>query len=364
MRSVQRPARVARARICDDGVAMRRRLPALALVALAALTATAAPSRAGSVTIGSDLSERAGIAQSHPRDWAAWPTAIASGGGVTAPVQGAVSIVQFKGTVLKAPSPAYNGQYPPFNFLVVVLRPQPGGGEKLMVATQDLPFPFGGDDQQITTFDLQQYDANICVKPGDHVALATSGGFGNSDPAFGGFPDDYYADGYPVKMFARVPGSSVSVFEQPVEGAAQGFQVGDVESGAPRPDQELLMRATIATGNDAQYSCRTAEEQQGPTVRFPEQAFRLKVRKGKAGVQLSCVSLAACPGTLYLKLNDKILVGSGAFSLQGKQTATVPVTLNPNGVRKLRERKGRMRVSAIARPKGGKQVASAFKLVR
>ena len=330
-------------------------------IAAAALLGAAAPAEAGTVTIGSDLSAAASIAESHPRDWAAWPTAIASGGGITSPVTGEVKIAQFKGTVLKNDNYTRDSR-PHFVFHVVVLRPQPDGTNKLVVSTEDLPFPYGGDDQQISTFDLQQYPARICVQPGDRVALATSGGFGNTTPQYGGWPDNFYENGYPVKMFASVSGSGVGLFEQPP--GDDTFQVGDNVTGSAQAGRELLMRVTIGTGDDARFFCRSAEEQQGPTVAFPAQAPRLKVVKNKVTPQLSCVSLAACGGTLYLKLNNTILVGRGPFSLAGKSTAPVPVTLNANGLRKLKERKGRMKVTAIAKVKGGAQQTAVFKLVR
>ncbi len=343
--------------------------PLLAAAVTGLLAAGAAPAHAGTVTIGSDLSADASITQSFPRDWAAWPTALASGGAVVSPVQGEVKIAQFKGTVLKPDNDAaYQGRYPDFHFRVVVMRPQPGGGEMLMVATQELPFPFGGDQQQITTFDLQQYEARICVQPGDHVALATSGGFGDQSAFGGNFPDGFFNDGYPVRMFAAAPGSTTQVFEQPAPGGddGNGFQVGDVEAGEPRPGEELLMRATIGTGDDARHFCRSPEEQQGPTVSFPAQGPRLLIGKKakKVNLQLSCDSLAACPGTLYLKLNGTILVGRGEFALQGRTAGTVAVTLNPNGLKKLKERKNKMKITAIAKVKGGKAQTAEYKIVR
>lgn len=342
---------------------MRRLAPLAALVLLLAAPAAA---RAGAVTIGSDLSARATLTQSHPRDWAAWPTAFATGGGgIVSPVTGEVSTVQFKGTVLKAPG---YSSYPEFQFLVVVLRPQPDGSNKLMLATNPLPHPFGGDDQQVTTFDLQADDPRICVAPGDIVALATSGGFGTTDPAFGGFPDGYYEDGYPVQMFARVPDSSVSVFEQGTTNDGtddgNGFQVGDTERGTPRPGQELLMRATIGTGDDARPFCRSAAENQSPTVGLPEQPFKLKLARKTVPIQVACTSVRACTGTIFLKHNGTAQVGKGAFSLAGGAAGPVTVTVNANGIRKLRERKGRLKVDAVVRVKGGAQQSRTFKLVR
>ncbi|MEJ7891733.1 MAG: hypothetical protein WKF94_03750 [Solirubrobacteraceae bacterium] len=346
---------------------MRRLAP---LTALALLLAVPAVAHAGAVTIGSDLSARASIAQSHPRDWAAFPTAFGSGGsGVVAPVQGEVAQVTFKGTVLKASNPAYESSgHPPFNFKIAVLRPNANGTFELILASNDLPFPFGGDEQQLSTFTLIKDEPRICVQPGDIVALATSGGFGNTDPAFGGFPDNFYADGYPVQMFGSVPNSGVSVFEQGTTNGGtddgNGFQVGDVESGTERRGQELLMRATIATGDDARPFCRSDEENQGPTVSLPNQSRELKVASQKASVQIGCVSLRPCEGMLFLKQGASTIVGEGSFSLAGRSEGAVGVSLNANGVRKLRESGGRLSVTTIVRPAGGAKLEEGgFELV-
>jgi hypothetical protein len=331
------------------------------LAALLAL-APAATAGAGTVTIGSDLSADATIAESHPRDWAAWPTALAGSGGVVSPVTGEVKIAQFKGTVLKNDN--YTREYRPhFVFHVVVVRPTADGLNQLVVSTEDLLFPYGGDTQQITTYDLQQYPARMCVKPGDRVALATSGGFGNTTPQYGGFPDEFYADGYPVQMFGRVPGSSIGLYEEPPGDGS--FQVdGPPKRAREVTGRELLMRVTIATGDDARPFCRTAEENQGPTVAFPAQAPRLRVARGKVTLEVACVSLRACAGTLYLKQGGSAPVGSAPFSLAGRTSGPVPVPLNANGRRKLRERRGRMAVTAILRPAGGRRVEGRFKVVR
>lgn len=61
-----------------------------------------------------------------------------------------------------------------------------------------------------------------------------------------GFPD-----GAPFRMFAAVPGSAFEAFT----GAGKDMD-GDVFSGRERPDRELLLRTTIATGRDARPSCR------------------------------------------------------------------------------------------------------------
>jgi hypothetical protein len=324
----------------------RRRTLAAALFAC---LATAAPASAGSVTIGNDLTAQATQQHSHPRDWAAWPNDSATGNAIVAPVQGEVSMAQFKGTILKPDNDAaYNGKYPDFVFHVVVLRPQPDGTLKLMVSTQNLPFPFGGDDQRITTFSLQQYDAKICVVPGDIVGLATSGGFGHSVDG-GTFPDEFYADGYPVKMFSASRTGSYGLFEQAP--GTDTFQVGDDVRSTTVRTQELLMRATISTARDARWWCRTKEEQAanlpapgepdpltpaqkpgGLATIPPAPQGVLKVRGGKVKVPVQCAGPAACAGTLSMRHGGRAF-GKAKFAVAPGATTTVVVKL-PAAARK------------------------------
>jgi hypothetical protein len=313
------------------------------------LLVCAAPARADHVTIGSDLTPAATLTQSHQRDWAAWPTAVSGGGGIVAPVQGEVSMVQVKGTVLKPDNDAaYNGKYPGFVFHVVVLRPQSDGTDKLMLSSADQPYPFGGDDQQITTFSLQgpspSQQARMCVVPGDIVAIATSGGFGNHTAQFGGFPDDFYANGYPVKMFARVPGMGYKIFKQPA--GSETFQVGHSVTGEQQSDQELLMRATIGTGADARYFCRTPAEQGSGSGNAPRSAKATvvapagspKVKHHAFKVALSCpAGSLPCDGTLKLS-NRSTLYATAPFTLAAGAGAKIKLVLNRTARKALKHR--------------------------
>lgn len=342
-----------------------------------------AASQAAKVTYGSDLTQRATLVDNHPRDWAAWPTAYASGGGgLTVPVQGEVSMVQLKGIVQRPPSRENWTQYPAFEFHIVVLRPQPNGLNRLVVATSDAPVPYGGDDQQISTINTQDANAKpgqfgyarICVLPGDRVAIATSGGFGNSTshPDFGGFPQDstdpspgasFYDEGYPVQMFGRTPGSSYSVFKQP-EGN-DTFQIPDEVAGAPMSDRELLMRVTIGTGPDARWTCRTPEQQSTATGEEPsltnpssngtasghskaaviQPTRRPKVRRSAVKVGITCPGPNKCEGLLKLS-NNGTSYGSTAFALANGQNTTVDVKLNKSAKKGLRKGRGKVTVKA------------------
>lgn len=335
----------------------RRLAPSAVLLSALAL---AAPAHAGILMYGSDLSQPANLEDHHPRDWAAWPTAVAAGGELTVPAQGEVAVVQLKGMLPKSPNDArYQGRYPDFEFHIVTLRPP---DNRLLQATGDLPVPRGGDPDQITTVPLHDQGARMCVLPGDRVAIATSGGFGNHTTQFGGFPDDYYAEGYPVQMFSRVPSSSYSVFKQPP--GDDTFQLGDPAPGAEQPGRELLMRVTIGTGADAGYSCRSKEEQSTPSGNPPTSVKALvttaaksvvKVRRKAVRIGLSCPAGALpCNGALKLS-NRSAVYGTQAFALAPGTSARVAVRLGAAGrkvVRRLK-RKRKLTVKATATTEAG-----------
>ncbi|MEA2124807.1 MAG: hypothetical protein QOI80_1589 [Solirubrobacteraceae bacterium] len=332
--------------------------------ALLAALVLAAPAQAGKVTIGSDLTGQVNETQSHPRDWAAWGNE-PSGSAIVAPVQGEVAIAQFKGTVLKPDNDAaYNGQYPSFAFRVVVLRPQSDGTKKLMVATQPLPFPFGGDDQRVTTFDLQQYPAKICVVPGDIVALDTNGGFGHHSGG-GAFPDDFFAEGYPVRMFSDSP-LSYGLFKQaPADDGT--FQVGTSVRSTNVAGQELLMRATIGTAADARWWCRTKQEQAanlpapgatptpapeaGATMVAPPRPLRIKHKK--ITVTVRCPGPSTCRGTVELRHGGKGF-GRARFALAGGTTGPVAVKLTRAARRHLRTDHGSVPFKAVVATPAGR----------
>jgi hypothetical protein len=352
---------------------MLRRIVPIAAVLLAAVAAP--PAHAAKLTYGSDLTQNATIAHSHPEDWAAFPTKVSAGGQLAVPAQGEVAMVQLKGTVLRPPpedDAKYNGRYPGFEFHIVVMRPQSNDQYKLIVSTADMPVPYGRNAEQITTLNLQSYDARICVLPGDVVAIATSGGFGNHTAEFGGFPDDFYDDGYPVQMFARSPGSSYGLYEkQPSEG---NFFVGDTVNTTSVDDTELLMRVTIGTGADARWTCRTKSEQNqnlpnpgatptptpGPTTtpvpgntatpssaaNVPKPKQSPKIRRNTVKVGVKCAGPYACSGLLSLS-NRSTVYGVSPFGLGAGKSASLPIKLN--GAAKKQLKKGRGKVTVKAR---------------
>ncbi len=330
-------------------------MPVARLLLAAAVLACAgtAPAGAATYTYGSSLASPADLTDSHPRDWAAWPTATtpASAGGYTATQAGEVAKVAFKGSVLAPSVP------PGFVFHVVVLRPQPDGTLQLMVASADLASRFVGiDPQATTTVDLQQNVERMCVLPGDVVALATSGGY---DPAT-------YPEGVPVQMFSRVATSSYGVIK-----SADTFQVGESEASSVHDAAEALMQVTVGTGTDARPTCRVATSTPPPTdtgpttappaaaVSIPAPAHAVAVRRGKVKVPLSCLGPGACTGTLTLSRAGKTY-GTAAFTLAAGATGSVKVKLS----KAARAGKGRVTIKAVAVTSAGKRFTRRFKIRR
>jgi hypothetical protein len=342
-------------------------VPALVLAVLPS-TASAAK-----ITLGSPLVADATITESHPRDWMAYPTAQADGGEFLAPAAGEVAWVDLKGSIIQ-PSDGY--PKPVVVMHVVVTRPV-AGGDKLLVASEDLPLPYGGDPNQVNSFNLQAMGPRICVEPGDHISLATSGGFGNHFPQYGGFPDDSYADGAKFRMFGRVPGSSIGLFEQPP--GEDTYQVGDVERAVEKTGEELLMRAIVGTGPDARFTCRTpaeqaqgfpnpGEEPTGPTpalnpVDVPKPEHDPHVSsKGTVPIRVYCRAVEGCKGTLTLKRGETV-VGTAQLDIPTKTTGRPRVQLTKAARKKLRKRGSRITVTAIAEV-NGKTATQTLRLVR
>lgn len=203
---------------------MRRRL----LCAPALLLVFAAPAQAGYVTIGSDLKAKASRKQATPVDSVYWNTKLASGRRVRSPKNGLVVRMRIKGRVIP------RGARPDVVMNLQTLRP---GGSAAPTATQTagpFPFPFGGPRNRISSYDVRP--KGMCVKKGEYLGLATSGGFGPG-----------YPNGAEFAMFAARPGSAYGQYTTPQPGRAYGYRA--------HPGGELLMQIRIATGAAAGY-CR------------------------------------------------------------------------------------------------------------
>ena len=202
---------------------MIQRVAGLAVLALV----IAAPAYAGHVTIGSNLKANATRYESAPVDSAYWNTDLARGR-VKVPARGIVKRVRLKGRINKTGSARPN-----VVMHIQVLRSVGRGKVQVVSTSSDIPLPFGGRANRITTFRPE----GMCVKRGDFLALSTSGGFG-----------DGYPDGAQFAMFASVQGSAYDSFT----GAGQDMN-GSIFSGRTHDNRELLLQARIGTGKDKSF---------------------------------------------------------------------------------------------------------------
>ena len=249
---------------------------------------------------------------------------------------------------------------------VLVLRPQAGGARVLVASTDLAPQLANVGEDAVTTIDLQQYTSRMCAIPGDVVALATSGGY----------DEQRYPRGVPVRMFARKDGASTNVFK-----VAPFENIGNEDVLAPTPseDVELLMRAVIGTGDDARPTCRGTTPTPAPTptpgpggtpTPVPSsspvtvsRAASTKVRRKRVKVKLSCAGPAACAGRVALSRKSAAF-GSAAFALAAGETKRVVVKLSRKARRALRKVDGGLTIKVTATTADGQRVSSRTVLRR
>lgn len=324
------------------------------------LAATAAQAPAASVTIGPDLATAppASITVSDPNDWGAWNTTLPSPGLVQSPVQGEVNVVKLKGQI--NPSTATD-RAPDVVMHAQVLRPNadgsvtvPGGG-----TSRDLPLPFGGDPQRINTYMRSEIDmpdgadgkggSRLCIRKGDYIALATSGGYGPGT----------YPSGAEFQMFGQAAGSAADVF---LSGKAFGNADGTTFTGTRADGTVLLLQAVIGTGPDARYTCQTPEEQQGGTTPGPgtpavgkltlPNPGTPRIHKGRVKIAVACGSGGPCDGTLTLT-NRRRKYGNATFALTAGASVKMSIKLNKAAKKQLRKGRGKVTVKASAKTGDG-----------
>jgi hypothetical protein len=178
-------------------------------------------------------------------DTALWNAAIA-GGQTAAPAPGQVTTVSLEGCAV----PARGGPAPLTQIHFQALSPQADGATEVRLTSQSFAIPVcgrdGADGSTVSTY----RPTGLCISKGDYVAFDDEGGF----------VEGFYRAGVPYKVIAPVGGSLMdsflmgdgtgngAVFSPSVLAAADGF--------AANQRQELLLRATLATGADALPVCR------------------------------------------------------------------------------------------------------------
>jgi PASTA domain-containing protein len=312
-----------------------RHLLRSALVGLAALCALPATGQAAVSVFGSDLSSSANVIEAHGADSAFWNVNLAGGQPTRAPVEGQVTEIRVKGTVIPNPDP--NAPKPLTMIHFQVLRPQPDGSVRVMLSSGDFYTPLGGDPQQVTTY----RPTNLCVNQGDYVDFNDIGG---SEWWWYPYP------GMPYQVFSRRQGSATNFYTSD-NGTNIGTQWHAQET---KQNQELLMQTTLATGPDATDICPGGYTQhifRGLEVTQPQTAM-LKTRTNTINLRAFChgENYGGCRGNLVLRgrLGDQdVDLGSVKFNVPPAYTHFLQIPIDPAATR-LIQSLGSIRAESIA----------------
>jgi hypothetical protein len=178
-------------------------------------------------------------------DTALWNT-IVSGGRATAPAAGQVTEVQLKGCAIRA----RRGPVPLRQIHFQTLAPRGGGAVKVELTSQPFDIPVCGAHKEGTNMVSTYKPQGLCIDTGDYV------GFNDE----GGFVERFYRAGVPYNVIAASRGSRLDSF---IMGGGTGngavmrpSVIAPADGFASSTHEELLLRATLATGQNATSGCR------------------------------------------------------------------------------------------------------------
>lgn len=374
------------------------RASAAGIAAACALLALPAAGHAARITIGSSLAAAPDTALSDHSDsgfWQSRDTTVPGGGAPTLPEGGQILEVRVKGVALVAPngttpeqpSPGYTGPNNVIHFQT--LTPQADGNLRVAVTSGTFYMPFNVPESTVTTFQPE----NMCANAGDSIDITTIGGWDGTSPGSGG-----YDAGVPFKIFATVPGASLTRFH-----GHGHFNNGAVlvdgtmtppDRPMPTPEEqrgtELLMQVVVGTGPDAVILCpggtynpwRTPDQPKptkpsssqgtggmGPAAKPASQlatieGTRLALSRSRTGsLPLACPpGPSACTGSVSLrysysirkrgrrKVHKSATLGTAAFTVPAGQSGAAAFSVKARALAALsRRRSGRtIKVSAVA----------------
>lgn len=178
-------------------------------------------------------------------DTALWNT-IVGGGRATAPAAGQVTEVQLKGCAVRA----HRGPVPLRQIHFQTLAPRAGGAVKVELTSQPFEIPICGAHKAGTNMVSTYKPRGLCIDGGDYV------GFNDE----GGFVERFYRAGVPYGVIAASRGSRLDSF---IMGGGTGngavmrpSVLAPADGFASNTHEELLLRATLATGRSAISGCR------------------------------------------------------------------------------------------------------------
>jgi hypothetical protein len=236
---------------------------ALAVVCL--LLVYAIPARGAIVQFGSSLRARASLSTDNldykgintpygsgvvhtaheGADTALWNVAVA-GGRAAAPAPGQVTAVSLEGCAERAAG----GPRPLTQIHFQALSPQAGGAAKVQLTSQSFEMPVCGEHGAGAATVSTYRPTGLCVDRGYYVAFDDEGGY----------VENYYRAGVPYRVIASSGASRMDSFVM-AGGTGNGSVlspalVAPADGFAANQHQELLLRATLATGTDAMPDCR------------------------------------------------------------------------------------------------------------
>lgn len=178
-------------------------------------------------------------------DTALWNAVLASGDPV-APASGQITEVSLEGCAVRARS----GPAPLTQIHFQSLSPLAKGAAKVQLTSQPFEIPVCGRHRASGSPISTYKPVNLCISKGDYVAFNDEGGF----------VENFYRAGVPYKVIASEPSAQMDSFLMP-GGTGNGALmspsvIGPANGFAANRHQELLLRATLATGQSATPGCR------------------------------------------------------------------------------------------------------------
>ncbi|MEA2369295.1 MAG: hypothetical protein QOH38_2013, partial [Thermoleophilaceae bacterium] len=295
------------------------------------------------MTLGSDLTKTANHVEQHGADAAFWQELIGGANGAM-PVDGQVTLVKLKGSVLDDPQ---HPRFPDPQFHVQVLRPDPTGTTvEAVISSRPFRLPVTVTDSQVIT----QYEpVNLCVSRGNFVDFNDIGG---NEWSWGTGPG-----GMHVQIFSDSAGDARTRWYSNNGRTNNGdtFDLTDPKAHFGTLDgEELLMQVRLATGPDATDICPGGYRQHvfhGLELR--DQPARLRTVTRTVTVRGGCpfATYGRCAGTLALTATIGGRTTSlGATSFDVKPGATGKIDVGISGVNaKLIRKARRVTGTAIAK---------------
>jgi hypothetical protein len=263
-------------------------------------------------------------------DTALWNVAQASGA-PRVPALGQAAKVSLEGCAKQTP-----GGPPPLTQIHFQdITPLPGGGAKVNITSQPFDIPVcgqnGADGSTISTYE----PINLCVSAGDYVSF-------NDD---GGYVENLYRAGVPYQVLGAVRGSTTDSYLKD-GGTGNGATLSVSERAAndgfsENENEELMMRVTLATGQDATHICAGGS---GGLPDLPPISVRPQTdginHERIVAVAVYCRLAPQCRGVATMSVGGKKSIGRSGFSLTPNMTSHLPIRLTPSVITLVRRHHG------------------------